>query len=190
VRVVIPATPDGLHPTTIPAILRSGWAAHVEPCNYTEAYFDLLSKLWAERIDFAIVEHDIEVGPDTLDRFADCDHLWCAHSYEVYAGDVAAAYGGPFALGCARFRAELMERFPDAVEQAGKMDIHPVHPRRSYAVMDSTLTHWLRGPYGPDHGGVKVHQHAPNVRHHHAYVRTGAFRPIPEPSPSGVGSPL
>jgi hypothetical protein len=190
VRVVVPATPDGLHPSTLPAILRSGWAAHVEPMTYTEAYYDLLCKLWADKIDFAIVEHDVEVNPETLDRFAECDHLWCAHSYEVYAGDVSAAYGGPFALGCVRFRAELMERFPDVVVEAGKMDIHPVHPPRSYGVMDSTLTHQLRGPFGPDRGGVKVHQHAPNVGHHHAYVRAGAFRPIPQPSPSEVGSPL
>jgi hypothetical protein len=158
--------------------------------NYTEAYFDLLSKLWAEQIDFALVEHDIEVGDDTLDRFADCDRLWCAHSYEVYSGDLATAYGGPFGIGCVRFRGELMARFPDLLERCGEMDIHPVHPPRSYGVMDSTLTQWLRGAYGPDHGGVKVHQHAPNVRHHHVYAREHAFRPLPEPPPSDVGSPL
>lgn len=189
-RVVVPATPDGLHPRVVPAILGSGWAVQVEPMTYVEAYYDLLAKLWSECVDFAIVEHDIEIGPEVLNRFAECDRLWCAHSYEVYAGDVATAYGGPFALGCVRFRSELMARFPDAVVKAGEMDIHPVHPQRSYAVMDSTLTHWLRGPYGPDHGGVKVHQHAPNVAHHHTYVRTGAFRPIPQTPPTEVGSPL
>lgn len=144
----------------------------VEPCNYPEAYFDLLKELWRKRVDFAIVEHDIEVDAETLDAFAECPELWCAHSYEVYAGDVAESYGGAWALGCVRFRSELLDRFPDAVERAGEMNIHPVHPPRTYQVMDSTLTHWLKGPYG-----VTVHQHSPNVKHHHHYVRTGAFPP-------------
>lgn len=181
-RVVVPATPGGLHARTLPAILESGWAAYVEPCLYTEAYFDLLKKLWADRVDFAIVEHDVEVFSGVLDRFAECDHLWCSHSYEVYAGDVATAYGGAWALGCTRFRAELMERFPDAVERAGEMNIHAVHPPRSYQVMDSTLTHWLKGPYR-----VNVHQHLPNVTHHHRYVRTGTFPPYKAAAPA-VGS--
>lgn len=187
-RVVVPATPTGLHPTVLPAILESGWAAHVEPMTYTEAYFDLLSRLWADRIDFAIVEHDVQIGPEVLDRFDQCERPWCAHSYEVYAGDVAAAYGGPFALGCVRFRAELMTEFPDVLVEAGKMDIHPVHPPKSYGVMDSTMTQWLRGVCRQ-----KVHQHAPNVTHHHQYVRANTF-PAWEPpsvtSPSDVESPL
>jgi hypothetical protein len=168
----VPATPGGLHQGVVPAILASGWAAHIEPCTYTEAYYDTLLRLWADRIDFAIVEHDVEVGPETLDHFAECPELWCAHSYEVYSGDMATAYGGAWALGCVRFRSELMAQFPDAVERAGAMDIHPVHPPRSYAVMDSTLTHWLRGPYR-----IAVHQHFPNVRHHHQYVRENTFPP-------------
>lgn len=168
-RVVVPATPNGLHPSTVPAILRQGWLAEVFPMLDSRAYFDLVAGLWEAGEGFAIVEHDIELGGGELNAFFSCPQPWCAHSYEVFAGDVAAAYGGPFALGCVRFSADLLARWPDAVTMAGELDIHPVHPPRSYAVMDSTLTQILRSC------GVEVHQHYPNVLHHHAYIRTGTI---------------
>lgn len=175
-RVFVPATPTGLHPATLPSILRDGYQAHVVPMTGVESYYELIGHLWAEMEDFAIVEHDMELHTGALESFERCPNLWCAFSYEVFAGDIAEAYGGPFGLGCCRFRKELLIEFPDAVVEAGKMDIHPVHPPRSYAVMDSTLTHWLRGPYNQ-----KVCQHRPNVTHHHRYLRAGAFWPTPLP---------
>jgi hypothetical protein len=164
-KIIIPATPDGLHPSVIPAILRQDHIAQVWPMLDTESYFELVAVFWAACQDFAIVEHDMELAHDELDAFERCPELWCAHSYEVFSGDLATAYGGPFGLGCVRFRAELLDKHPDAVMVAGEMNIHPVHPQRSYAVMDSTLTQVLRSR------GEVPHQHFPNVRHHHAYMR-------------------
>lgn len=170
-QVIVPATPDGLHPRTIPAILRAGYSPEVVPMLEVESYFDLLRHQWAEGDTFAIVEHDIEVGPRSLRELEECPHEWCAFSYEVFAGDLATAYGGPFGLGCCRFRAGLLERIADAVTQAGTYDQHPVHPPRSYAVMDSSLTYVLRA-----HGLTPCH-HGPNVAHHHEYMREGAYVP-------------
>ena len=175
--VHVPATPGGLHPRTLPAILRSGYSARVWPMECPESYFDLVMALWTQGQDFAIVEHDVEVGPLTLESFESCRELWCAFSYPVFAGDIAENYGGPFGLGCCRFRRELLEDFPDAVIRAGERDLHPVHPPRSYAVMDSTLTGILRAY------GVQVHQHFPNVTHHHEYQREGAFIAPPSKLP-------
>jgi len=172
VKIVVPATPGGLHHSVIPAILRQGGAPIVWPVGPGEEYFELIRLLWAAGRDFVIVEHDVEIPPGALAGFVVCPSPWCAHSYEVYAGDVATAYGGPYALGLARFRAELMAAHPEAVEEAGKMNLHPKHPPRSYAVMDSTLTRWLRGPCRRE-----PCQHFPNALHHHAYNRTGAYVP-------------
>lgn len=168
-KLIVPATPAGLHPSVIPAILRQGYLARVVPMLEVESYFNLLVERWRSRATFAIVEHDIELPAGVLDQFMNCPAAWCAHSYEVFSGDLATAYGGPFGLGCVRFRSELLHKWPDAVEAAGEMDIHPVHPQRSYAVMDSTLTQVLRSR------GEAPHQHFPNVTHHHAYLREGAF---------------
>lgn len=172
-RVIVPATPHGLHARTLPAILRDNYQAHVVPMLGLTSYHDLMLSLWEAGEDFALVEHDIEVRPSTLRSFEECPNLWCAFSYEVYAGDVATAYGGPFALGCSRFRAQLLTEHPECVIEAGKMDLHPVHPPRSYAVMDSTLTQWLRSI--PD---LKVCHHLPNVIHHHHYLREHAYTPV------------
>lgn len=172
-RVVVPATPAGLHPRTVPAILEAGYWAEVWPMLGAESYFHLIAGLWARAEDsFVLVEHDIEVHPGALESLERCPEGWCAFSYEVYAGDLAAAYGGPFGLGCTRFRRELLEAYPHAVAEAGEMDIHPLHKPRSYAVMDSTLTQVLRGPHR-----LQVHQHHPNVTHHHRYMRDGAYTP-------------
>ena len=168
-NVHVPATPQGLHHRVLPAILRSGHTARVWPMLSEESYFELMALLWANGRDFAIVEHDVEVDPDSLDSLDTCPAPWCAFSYPVFAGDIAEAYGGPFGLGCVRFRRELLEELPQAVQLAGEMNLHPVHRPRSYAVMDSTLTRVLRAH------GVQVHQHFPNVTHHHAYLREGAF---------------
>jgi hypothetical protein len=173
VKVIVPATPRGLHERTIPAILEQGHAAVVVPMLEVDSYFELLRELWALGETFAIVEHDVELPGGALEAFEDCPQLWCAHSYEVFAGDIATAYGGPYGLGLSRFRAELLARWPDAVEAAGEMDQHPVHPPRSYAVMDSTLTGALRGR------SVPVCQHFPNAVHHHHYNRDGAFLGTP-----------
>lgn len=135
----------------------------------TESYFRLLEVAWAARETFAIVEHDIELRGGELAELDRCPELWCAHSYEVFAGDVATAYGGPYALGCVRFRAQLLEELPDALEVAGGDNTHPVHPDRSYLVMDSTLTGYLR------RAGYEAHLHTPAVIHHHQYLREGAF---------------
>jgi hypothetical protein len=168
-RVLVPATPSGLHPSVIPSILRSGWACQVIPMASVTSYWHALRGAWSACEDFAIVEHDIELRADELERFDFCAELWCAHSYEVYAGDIATAYGGPYGLGCVRFRKELLEAWPDAVDDAGELNLHPVHPQRSYAVMDSTLTQILRARVG------EPHLHTPAVIHHHHYVREGAF---------------
>lgn len=184
--VVVPATPDGLHPTVLPALLRADAEVLVLPMLHEDSYFQAVRTLWpqcgAEHVDLCIVEHDIEVGPDTLERFYRCRNLWCAHSYEVYWGNIARLYGGAWGMGCVRYRWQLMARWPDAVEQAGEMDLEVLgvghHPRYSWQVFDSTLSHWLKGALG---GAMtpplKVCEHHPPVTHHHAYNREGAYAP-------------
>lgn len=184
--LVVPATPGGLHPAVLPAILAAGEEARVLPMLQEDSYYRAISKLWPEcaerHVDLAVVEHDIEVLPDTLARFRRCGNLWCSHSYEVYWGDIARLYGGAWGMGCVRYRWELCARWPEAVEQAGESDLEQLgvahHPRYSWQVFDSTLSHWLKGALG---GAMvpplKVCEHLPAVTHHHAYNREGAYAP-------------
>lgn len=178
-RIVVPAVPGMLKPETLPAILASGWHVDVVPMLGLESYFELMGRLWGRAETFAIVEQDILVGPDSLIQLFTCSEPWCAFSYEVFAGDVATAYGHVGALGCARFRRSMMIEHPEAVLEAGKMDLHPVHPPRSYAVMDATLSRWLQAC------GYRPHQHLPNVEHLHHYNRADAYVPPAVASPHG-----
>lgn len=179
--VMVPATRDGLKPEVLPAIEAAGGRGIVTWLETDDAYYQAMRRWWRESIehhrDLIIVEHDIEVGPDTLRRFASCANPWCAHSYQVYWGDIGDLYGGPWGFGCVRFRWQFMADYPDAIEQAGEVDLEAAgvakHARYHWQVMDSTVTFWLKG------GNVRarVCRHRPNVTHHHAYDRTGAYAP-------------
>lgn len=186
VIVVVPAVPGMLRAEVVDAIITSGFAPMVVPMTALDSYWTLLAGLWEQGVDFAVVEHDIVVDPDTLARFAACPELWCAHSYDVYAGDVAAVYGGAWSLGCVRFRAELMTRFGDLLERAGEVSIegsdHPIHQPKSWGVLDHAVSRNLRAR------GVDVHQHDPKVDHLHRYDREGAWEP-PRPVTEDEGVP-
>jgi hypothetical protein len=174
-RVIVPAVPGMLKPEVVPAILETH-GCEVVPMLYPESYFYLMRDLWSAERTFCIVEQDIVVDPaHHLKSFDNCPEIWCAASYEVYQGDIADAYGYAGALGCTRFRAELIRRYPEAIAEAGKMDMHPVHPPRSWAVMDSTLAQYLHGPHQ-----LTPHRHYPNVTHLHVYDRENAYHPPAE----------
>lgn len=178
-RVVVPATPGGLKPEVLPALLATGATVEVFPMLEVDSYYRALIGWWAEAAhwqqDLCIVEHDIEVNANTLERFDHCQHEWCAHSYPVCWGDIATTYGGPWGLGCVRFRWQLCAALPDLITESGeseRLDAVSHHPRFSYQTLDATVTHWLKGPHRR-----RVCQHRPGVTHHHEYAREGAYAP-------------
>ena len=164
VRVVVPAVPGKLHPGVLPAILRSGYPAEVVPVGPGDEYYRLLARLWAEQVDFVVVEHDIIVGRDTLAGFEGCGHWWCAHSYRQADGcDIAVTYGQLTTLGCTRFRAEVMAWAPGAVLEAG-VTWNGRYPPRDWHALDHALGQALRGAARLQGG---AHRHWPNVEHLH-----------------------
>lgn len=190
-RVVVPATPDGLHPAVVPAILRSGYDPQVVNVAASgEAYWGLLCALWEAGEAFCIVEHDIEVGPGQLVGLDRCPEPWCAYSYWLYWGDLADSYGHAGGLGCARFSAELIAAHRDLMlVDVANSTAYPNFPARHFMGLDATIAQWLRGPYR-----TPCHQHHPNVKHHHAYDYEGAYVPdeirakLPEGHPLSIRS--
>ncbi len=98
-RVVVPYT--RVHPATRAALDRCApHAEYVDVSASDFAYHALLTRLWAEREDLILIEHDIEVDEAIIDAFETCPRLWCC---------VAEAPGASWAaLTCNRFRRELM----------------------------------------------------------------------------------
>lgn len=128
-----------------------------------DAYWQLLSDLWAEQQDTIIVEHDIVVRPDTLDELANCPSPWCACRYE-YAG-----MGVWWGMGCVKFTGGLMTRTPDAVHRAGVM-WDERHAKKHWCRQDA----WLQGTILPQLGEVQC-RHETTVEHLGVGVSHGCY---------------
>lgn len=116
------------------------------------AYSRLLRRIWQERRTAIIVEHDVIPTYAQLTQIATCGHEWCGFRYSGRCDGL----GGT--LGCARFGAHLMRRYPLAAQYA-------LHDRRS----PRGDTHWqqvdqelardlrIRGAVWSDHGTLVHH---------------------------------
>ena len=121
----------------------------------TTAYYHLLAKLWTEADDFLIVEHDVVPPSGAFDEFTYCDGLVCSHPYVCGSRDPVIA------LGCTRFRKELMVEHPTVFERVGELE--PDMPKRHWKRLDTRL-YWVLGELT-----VQAHRHDPPAQHLHPY---------------------
>jgi hypothetical protein len=77
------------------------------------SYWECLSEYWERGDDLTIIEHDVQARPDIFASFADCPHPWCLFPYDNHDRSDSEAWRN--ALGCTRFRGELVRAIPDAV---------------------------------------------------------------------------
>ena len=154
-NVVLPFT--DLHPHTartanlyLPGH-RKVWLNPAAPTEYAR----LLRELWAARETFVVVEHDVVVHHTVLPDFDECPQPWCGFVYDMPGGVVDAA------LGCTRFREELLTGEPDvmAVVSAKADDL----PAGHWAHLDAHLRTVLESR------GYTLHRHTPSVVHLHHY---------------------
>ena len=185
-HIVAPYTQ--LSTETVAALRATGRPFHRAKVGDDDRYWQLLSDLWADGEDFAVVEHDIIVNPDTFDLFDDCPSEWCVAPYPF---DHRLCSG----LGCTRFRGSLLLRFPEILEEVANRT-HPCYPGRyNWRALDACTRDllWARGvvrcrhaPVG--HGGV----HGCDCRGH-PYEPDGVCDEswVVHPPPSGryVGKP-
>jgi hypothetical protein len=176
VLVVVGAVPAKLHPRTVPAILESGCDVDVQVFDVSgsdEQYYEVLRDVWNIGESFITIEHDIEVSSDMLARLFLCSHLWCAHSYRIYWGDLMSTYPGSAGLGCARFDRRLIAKYPNLFDDDIPSSTYDNgRDGRFWMNLDGALSHWLKGPYRET-----VHRHKPDVTHHHGYDYEGAWVP-------------
>lgn len=79
-------------------------------------YHETLERYWQAGSDWMNVEHDIVIDDCVPDTFQKCREPWCVFMYELACGFT------PGALGCVRFRSQLMAELPDAMRDAGRAD--------------------------------------------------------------------
>lgn len=90
--MVVPATPDGLHPMVVPALLLADLEVTVVPMLTQHDYWRALHRWWSDGEPFLIVEHDVVAGRELLEQMTGCGHAWCL-----------SPYGATQLLGCTRF---------------------------------------------------------------------------------------
>ena len=109
-------------------------------------YHEQLERYWQAGADWVNVEHDLVIDERVLPAFEACAEPWCVFVYELACGYT------PGALGCVRFRAELMAALPDAMRLAGLADTSGVVAKAWYRT-DVRLDLYLR------HAGYRPHVH-------------------------------
>lgn len=134
-HVIVPYT--NLRSATRTALDQTGYPIdYVNVSDGDDSYWELLDEAWQVGEDFAIVEQDIIVEPDTLESFEGCPQPWCAAGYPYLHGD---SYHG---LGCVRFRADLLAALPDLIIALGQLDF-PNHGPKHWCTLDAGLQRLL-----------------------------------------------
>ena len=145
-----------LHPATEKALQL--WASNYE-VNYhdvsssNEEYFNVLAKYWSLGESFIVIEHDVEIRKETIPKLTRCSRSWCAFSYAM------GASGYQTALGCTKFSTALLQKYPNAMKQAG--DKHdPWSAPRDWRRLDRRIFEVLVEL------GETEHRHDPPLKHH------------------------
>lgn len=110
------------------------------PAGDDFAYWRALAARWTGDNDLVVIEHDIEIGPDTIASFQACPEPWCVYAYQLFG---STSYAG--GLGCVKFSAALQrQRWPV--------------PRSHWKPFDFVVARWLgAGGYRPHVHGEVVH---------------------------------
>jgi hypothetical protein len=157
--VVIPWVAGGLRPETVDAIATCGLPHQLAEMVETEDYHDLIADLWHDGETFLTVEQDIVPHAGALQGLADCPEPWCAFGYDY------PPFGNYAGMGCAKFSAELIRQFPDALDVTGTWRDEK-HPPKHWCRVDGWLKQYLmeRGARQHIHGLVE-HLHKGRPAH-------------------------
>lgn len=166
--VLVPYTPDRLHPNTratVEAFTPKGvdieWR-QLDPDDPT-AYARLLVEAWTWPGDLLIVEHDIGIRAGVVETLTYCTQPWCGFPYQIGTQQLVC-------LGCTRFSAHLKATLPDLMSRAAavgpEQDGGGV-PAGDWRRLDVRIAHLL------EQGGHVRHAHYPAVDHYHTYPQGG-----------------
>lgn len=170
VKIVTCYTPGALREETEQAMLACldthdyrdvNWRRVCLSAHDPRAYGREIAARWYGQ-GLAIVEPDIVVRPDVLDAFVNCPEPYCAFPYDL-STDVMCA------LGCTRFSADFIARYPSLMREA-------VGENVSWFQFDIVVQRKLL----VDRYGEQPHVHLPKVEH---LNELKALRPDANPEP-------
>ena len=160
-----------LHPRTVEALnlhAPGAWFPYVGGSDFS--YLTFLKQMWAEGKATVIVEHDIEVGPETVPGVESCAEPWCVQPFSRLLPGPHSTWDGqgwtngvPLltkSLGCVRFSEALMKAEPDLMVEVEGMEDGGV-PAGHWRRLDDRIARVLEGR------DYRVCVHVPEVKHHH-----------------------
>ena len=151
-HLIVPYTV--IHEATLAGVPRD--AEWIDVSESPIAYWSALCDFW-QPWNLTVVEHDVQARPDIFTEFAECSEPWCYFHYSNHTEENAAAWHWGI-LGCTRFRRELIEAAPNAVN-----DIEPRHRDWHYA--STALGKNLRAAgFEPHVHGVVEHHRMMDLR--------------------------
>ena len=154
-RIIFAYRAGYAHPFALDAIKRYAPQAELKDVGENpHSYHRLLYETWDQGEGFLLIEHDVEIGPDTIPSFEQCQGDWCI----ARAGAPGNRPDNPLymerSLCCTRFSSKLIAEHPDLILSLPSQDWRrldcEIHPRLSGACMEH-----------------------PVVRHHHFYSGHG-----------------
>jgi hypothetical protein len=134
------------------------------------AYYRALRRWWSYGEDFAVIEHDVICRPDVVEQFDACPEPWCTFGYDnICCPGCQEAWANQ--LGLTRFRAEVMEKCPDALTSI------PPELQGWHNLCDHLAGNKINGTDTPTlregslrAAGFTHHFHYPAVEHHPWFV--------------------
>ena len=162
--VLLPYVQGMLRRETVTSVRREaaslGWSVvhcDLDPLDH-EAYWALLTDWWDRHEDFVIVEQDVEPVEGSFTKFDECPISWCSNPYDC------GTMTNVLALGCTRFRKEIMDAYPEAFRDAGEVNDSPSLGKRHWKRLDARLAGVLH------QRRYSCHPHEPIAIHHHEYT--------------------
>lgn len=149
---------------------------YVDVSSSEDAYWQLLSSLWADGQDVVIVEHDVIPDADAIEDLLDCPEPWCAQPYP-YVYDRLN-----WGLACTMFTATAMKRVPDLWTHVAVMSDY-LHPPLHWCRLDA-WSHRVLTAHGIDRHdhGLQV-WHERDTTSHGCEVLHAAAGPAHEAAP-------
>lgn len=124
----------------------------VDVSGSDDAYWGLLSGLWAKRETFVVVEHDIVIPPTAIDELVNCPGEWCGFA-TPYVGTLWVG------LSCTKFEASLLKDFSGVLDEVATMsDVG--HDQKHWCRLDA----WIHSVL--EREGVEQHPHRGRLGHH------------------------
>lgn len=165
-RVLCCYTQEGFHPASRASVeAHAPTAELIDVTGDNYGYWREIRARWKGEEDLILIEHDIEILPDSIASMAACEHDWCSYAYPIFRNQQRLRYG----LGCTKISARAQQLVSARHIAEGFALCKLCKGQGCWFHLDGRITEQLRHD-----GGLFPHVHG-DVTHHHDYSADAAI---------------